>query len=113
MTSRKCVGPAHPSEDDGEARRDLLGSSSSNTPSLDQLQAPDISGENDELFFRRRPGARSRFRLPIDGELSPEILEAAVAAGVAGFVIVDLHRGPPGAPCLMSRRFFFAAGGTA
>jgi hypothetical protein len=108
MASQKCVGPAHPSEDDGEARRDLLGSSSSNTPSLDQPQAPDISGEDDRTFFART-GAITRTRLPIDGELPPEIWRVAVNAGLAGFVVVT--RGAPGARS--SRKFVFAAGGTA
>jgi hypothetical protein len=113
MASTKCAGPAHPSEDDGEARRDLLGSSPSNTPSPCQLQAPDISGENDELFFRRRPGASQRLRLPFDAELPPELWQAAVAAGLAAFVIVEMKRGAPGAPWIRSRRFVFAAGGNA
>jgi hypothetical protein len=75
MAFQKCVGPAHPGEDDGEAQRDRLGSSSSNTPSLDQLQAPDISGETDLEYFNARPNVDERVRLPFENEFAPELLK--------------------------------------
>jgi hypothetical protein len=70
--------------------------------------AADIS---DFDYFRVRPHASIRNRLPFDGELPPEIWKAAAAAGLPGFVIVK--RGAPGEPWIRSRKFVFAAGGTA
>jgi hypothetical protein len=112
MASQKCVGPAHPSKDDGEARRDLLGSSSSNTPSLDQLQAPDISGEDDETFFRRRPNVDSRKRLAFDNEPPPGVLERDEYDSVA-FISVRLERDAAGKPATILRAIVFGEWGHA
>jgi hypothetical protein len=115
MIRHKMARPAIAQTMNGPRKSDQLGSeiSSTNTPQPDQLQAPDISGENDELFFRRRPGVRQRLRLPFTAELPPEVWQAAVAAGLAAFVIVEMKRGAPGVPWIRSRQFVFAAGGTA
>jgi hypothetical protein len=103
MASTKCVGPAHPSEDDGEARRDLLGSRSSNTPSLDQLQAPDDAGESDLEFFNARPNVDSRIRLPFTDEFSDELLKPGA------FVHVLLIRDPlTNAPRTRARAIFYS-----
>ena len=83
----------------------------SDTPSPAQPQAPDISGENDELFFRRRPNARQRLRLPFPAELPPEVWQPAAAAGLAALVIVQMKRDVT--PWIRSRKFVLAAGGTA
>jgi hypothetical protein len=110
MASTKCVGPAHPSEDDGEARRDLLGSSSSNTPSLDQLQAPpDDVAESDFAYFRRT-NAKIRNRFPFPEEFSPADL--AEAAGRACYVRAVAQR-IPGQPLRRARWLLFCQGGTA
>jgi hypothetical protein len=69
----------------------------------------DNTGEDDRTFFARRPGARQRWRLPFPAELPPEVWQAAVDAGLAGFVVVT--RGAPGARS--SRKFVFAPGGCA
>jgi hypothetical protein len=73
---------------------------------------PMVDNTGDDLeFFLKHPALIERVRLPIAGELPPEVWQAAVAAGLAGFVIVT--RGAPGAPWIRSRQFVFAAGGTA
>jgi hypothetical protein len=104
MASRKCVGPAHPSEDDGEARRDLLGSSSSNNPSLDQLQAPsllaDTAGEDDLAYFRARPGISSRKRLAFENEPPPGALECDDSVA---FISVRVKRDATGKPATILR----------
>lgn len=112
MASTKCVGPAHPSEDDGEARRDLLGSNSSNTPSLDQLQAPDISGESDFDYFTRRPHARHRIRSAFAGEFPRKLLKQG--NGRPAVVIVAIERDPvTGEPTTRGRGLIFPEGGRA
>jgi hypothetical protein len=72
----------------------------------------DDVAESDFAWFRRT-GASQRLRLPFDAELPPEIWQAAVAEGLAGFVIVKIKRDAAGEPWIRSRRFVFAAGGTA
>jgi hypothetical protein len=111
MSSTKCVGPAHSGEDDSEARRDLLGGSSSNTPSLDRPQAPpDDRGESDFDFFRRHPDARTRNRLPFEGEFSAADL--AEAGGRACYVRAIAKR-IPGRPLQRARWLLFVQGGSA
>jgi hypothetical protein len=110
MAFTKCVGPAHPSEDDGEARRDLLGSSSSNTPSLDQLQAPcpaDTAGEDDWQYFRRRKAATTRIRLPFPDEFPVCVL----LPGRPAYVRVWVERADR--QLKRRRRLQFCEGGTA
>jgi hypothetical protein len=76
----------------------------------DARRPPDDRGESDLVFFTRRPGAVTRTRLPFPAELPIEVWQAAVDAGLAGFVIVTRA---PGSPWVRSRKFVFTAGGTA
>jgi hypothetical protein len=113
MPALHTAKPAREVSAEPVSKNERLGSElvPSNNPKSDRPQAPDNRGENDETFFRRRPNARQRLRLPFPAELPLEIWQPAAAAGVAGFVIVT--RGAPGAPWTRSRQFVFAAGGTA
>jgi hypothetical protein len=115
MPFTKTAKPASASHAEPVSKSEQLGSglNPTNNPKPVRPQAPDDAGENDELFFRRRPGARQRLRLPFPAELPPEVWQEAVAAGLAAFVIVEMKRGAPGAPWIRSRQFVFAAGGTA
>jgi hypothetical protein len=110
MSSTK-LGPAHPSEDDGEARRDLLGSSSSNTPSLDQLQAPDDAGESDLDYFTKRKLARTRIRSAFPGEFPRKLLKPG--NGRPAVVIVGMLRDDTGRPTTRVRSIVFPEGGSA
>jgi hypothetical protein len=86
-------------------RRDLLGSSSSNTPSIDQPQAPslaDDAGEDDWTYFRARPHLSSRKRLAFEGE----------GYDSAAFVSVRLKR-DPGLPATILRAPVYGEWGTA
>jgi hypothetical protein len=85
-----------------------------NTPNARTSQAPcppDAFGESDDLFFIRRPSARRRLRLPFPSELPFEVWQPAAAAGLAAIVIVEMKREVT--PWIRSRKFVFAAGGTA
>jgi hypothetical protein len=108
MAFTKCAGPAHPCEDDGEARRDRLGSkiSSPNTPSPAQLQAPDDRGESDLDFFVARPSHNERVRLPFPNEFPPGVLEP----GRGAFIHVYLASRDPvtNAPGIRARAIIYS-----
>jgi hypothetical protein len=117
MTRHKTAKPAPARHGKPVSNSEQLGGEldRSNTLSPAKLQAPpsppDDAGESDLAYFAARPHLDSRLRLPFDFELPSEIWQAAADAGVAGFVVVT--RGAPGAVWIRSRKFVFAAGGTA
>jgi hypothetical protein len=64
----------------------------------------DDSGEDDETFFRRRPDANVRVRLPIAGEFPP----GAIDPGRVAFVHVQVERDPAtGEPGTRARAIFY------
>ena len=75
----------------------------------------DDRGEDDETFFRRRPGARHRFRLPLPGEFSAAILSEAriQARGREVVVLVVSDRDARGIPSARARGLVCLPGGTA
>jgi hypothetical protein len=115
MQPPKTAKPASGLSAEPVSKSEQLGGrlDSTNNPKPAEPQAPDAFGENDELFFRRRPGARQRLRLPFDAELPIEVWQPAAAAGLAAFVIVSMTRDAEGAPTIISRQFVLAEGGTA
>ena len=112
MASQKCVGPARHG-DDGEAQRDRLGSkiSPTNTPSLDQLQAPDDAGLSDHDYFVAHPNVDHRVRLPIEGEFPARLIEQG--GGLTAFIHVFIIRNSDGSPGTRARAVFYSEGGTA
>jgi hypothetical protein len=81
-----------------------------NTPSPNQPQAPDISGESDREFFTRRPGVNGRKRLAFDNEPPPGLLERD--ENVA-FISVRLERDAAGLPATITRAIVYGEWGHA
>jgi hypothetical protein len=77
----------------------------SDTPSPDEPQAPDISGEDDLTFFSRRPRVNTRTRLPFANEFPPGVIDA----GRIAFVHVVTLRDPlTNEPTTRGRGVFYA-----
>jgi hypothetical protein len=79
------------------------------------LDMVDNVGESDETFFRRRPEARHRFRLPLADEFSAAILSEArtQARGREVLVLVVVERDRAGRPSTRARGLVCLPGGTA
>jgi hypothetical protein len=111
MISPKRTKPAS-AETAGELRGiQQLGSRlnpSPNTPSPARLQAPDDAGESDWAFFRARPGATIRTRLPFPDEFPDDFI--ACGGGVA-FVRVAVVRDDRGLPVWAARSVMFCIQG--
>jgi hypothetical protein len=77
-----------------------------NTPSPDQLQAPDDAGESDLAFFTKHPNVNARTRLPFPNEFPPGLIDAERIA----FVHVFLASRDPktNAPGTRARGIFYA-----
>jgi hypothetical protein len=83
-----------------------LSSAHSHTANADLSQAPDDSGESDFAYFAARPEARTRIRLPFDGEFPAVVVE--LARGRTMFVHVVIERDPAtGEPGTRGRAVFF------
>ena len=81
----------------------------SNTTPPIETQAPDISGEDDWSFFRRRPAATTRTRLVFPNEYPSDFMQH----GRVGFVHVTVVRDDRGRPVWAARNIKFCSGGTA
>jgi hypothetical protein len=87
----------------------------SNTPKASEPQAPDDAGESDHDYFRRRPEARHRFRLPLPDEFPAAILSEAriQARGCEVLVLVVIDRDARGRPATRARGLVCLPGGAA
>ena len=81
-----------------------------NNPKPAELQAPDISGEDDLTFFRRRPGISSRKRLAFENEPLPGLLERD---DNVAFVSVRVKRDAAGLPATIFRAAIYGEWGHA
>ncbi len=72
--------------------------------------AADDAGESDFDFFRARPNARTRNRLPYANEFAPELLDQG---GLDCFVHVIVERDAAGQPTRRARGLLFCDGGNA
>jgi hypothetical protein len=66
----------------------------------------DDTGESDETFFTARPNARTRNRLPFEGEFPPAVIE--LARGRTMLVHVIMMRDRAGRPTTRVRGVFFS-----
>jgi hypothetical protein len=103
--------------DGGDLRGiDRLGSKISppNNPNASTSQAPsfalDDRAESDFAYFRARPTARTRNRLPFAGEFSPDVMDQD---GLDCFVHAIVERNAAGQPMRRARWLLFCEGGTA
>jgi hypothetical protein len=67
---------------------------------------PDDSGESDLAFFTKRPNARTRNRLPFEGEFPKAVIE--LARGRTMLVHVIMMRDGAGRPTTRMRGVFFS-----
>lgn len=71
---------------------------------------PDDAGEDDASFFRARPQARTRVRVPFPGEFPHRLLKRS--RGRQLIVVVTVNRHPvTGEPTRRARAVLFADGG--
>jgi hypothetical protein len=86
----------------------------SNNPKPAKPQAPpllaDTAGEDDWTYFRQRPGATTRTRLPFLNEYPDDFME--YGGGVA-FVRITVERDQQGEPTRGARSLTFCEGGSA
>jgi hypothetical protein len=74
-------------------------------------EPPDVTGEDDWAYFRRRPGAVVRVRLPFPREFPDDFLEHD--GGTAFFVRIAVSRDAAGEPVWGARSVTRCQGGRA
>jgi hypothetical protein len=114
MQSPKTARPATAETVNGPRKSEHASALGSNTPNAAGPQVDD-RGESDHDYFRRRPEARHRFRLPLHDEFSAAILSEArtQARGREVLVLVVIDRDASGRPSTRARGLVCLPGGTA